>query len=390
MGITEATDKIALAVFELDDESDHWWELIKNTRDVVRLSWNQFRELFLNKYFPNTVRRERVKEFQNLEQGNMTVTQYAAKFEELARYATRYVANDEEKARMFEWGLDLTIRGRVIPQRLPTFAEVLDTALESEREVTDARKAWNKRRGSQTYQGGGSGANAQALGGQKPWTNKTGSTGLQHQKNGGTQNTKTSGNQKATGRVFALQEEEADPSVIEETALNVMAPMGGSIQIGLICKDCKIGMSNLHLTCDLCVMEMSDFDIILGIDWFSAQRVVINCHQRKVVAHTQDGTRFQFKGDRQDPMASTKHRTQWWDQIASRIASLILNEEGQGELELPRIVCEYADVFSTELTGLPPTREVDLHIELQPGTTPISMAPYRMAPAELRELKTQL
>ncbi|XP_028072454.1 uncharacterized protein LOC114274676 [Camellia sinensis] len=149
MGITEAADRIALAVFELDDEVDHWWELIKNTRDVASLSWNQFRELFLNKYFPSTIRREQVKEFQNLEQGNMTVTQYAAKFEELARYATRYVANDEEKARMFKWGLDLTIRGRVLPQRLPSYAEVLETALESGREVNDARKAWNKRKGSQ-------------------------------------------------------------------------------------------------------------------------------------------------------------------------------------------------------------------------------------------------
>ncbi|XP_028115674.1 uncharacterized protein LOC114313492 [Camellia sinensis] len=149
MGITEAADRIALAVFELDDEADHWWELIKNTRDVASLSWNQFRELFLNKYFPCTIRRERVKEFQNFEQGNMTVTQYAAKFEELARYATRYVANDEEKARMFEWGLNLTIRGRVLPQRLSSYAEVLETALESEREVNDARKARNMRKGSQ-------------------------------------------------------------------------------------------------------------------------------------------------------------------------------------------------------------------------------------------------
>ncbi|XP_028054780.1 uncharacterized protein LOC114258976 [Camellia sinensis] len=149
MGITEAADRIALAVFELDDEADHWWELIKNTHDVASLSWNQFRELFLNKYFPSTIRRERVKEFQNLEQRNMTVTQYASKFEDLARYATRYVANDEEKARMFEWGLDLTIRGRVLSQRLPSYAEVLETALESEREVNDARKAWNKRKESQ-------------------------------------------------------------------------------------------------------------------------------------------------------------------------------------------------------------------------------------------------
>ncbi|XP_028082292.1 uncharacterized protein LOC114283623 [Camellia sinensis] len=149
-------------------------------------------------------------------------------------------------------------------------------------------------------------------------------------------------------------------------------------------------MSNLHLTCDLRVMEISYFNIILGMDWLSAHRVVINYRQRKVVAHTPDGTRFQFKGDRQDSMTSMKRKTQWHDQLAGRITSLILNKEGQEKLELPRIVHEYVDVFPTELLGLPPTREIDFSIELQRGTTPISMAPYRMTPTELRELKTQL
>ncbi|XP_028081961.1 uncharacterized protein LOC114283349 [Camellia sinensis] len=153
MGITEDADRIALAVFKLDDETDHWGELIKNTCDVSNMSWNQLKEFFLNKYFPSTVRQEQVREFQNLEQGNITVTQYAAKFEELAHYATTYVENDEEKARMFKWGLDLTIRGRVLPQQLHSYAEVLETTLESEREVADARKAWNKWKGGQTSVG---------------------------------------------------------------------------------------------------------------------------------------------------------------------------------------------------------------------------------------------
>ena len=48
MGITEAADRIALAVYELDDEVDLWWELIKNTHGVASLSWNQFRDLFHN------------------------------------------------------------------------------------------------------------------------------------------------------------------------------------------------------------------------------------------------------------------------------------------------------------------------------------------------------
>ena len=54
------------------------------------------------------------------------------------------------------------------------------------------------------------------------------------------------------------------------------------------------------------------------------------------------------------------------------------------------MVCEYKDVFPDELPGLPPLRDVDFRIELHPGTSSISMAPYRMAPVELQELKVQI
>jgi len=54
------------------------------------------------------------------------------------------------------------------------------------------------------------------------------------------------------------------------------------------------------------------------------------------------------------------------------------------------VVCEFPDVFTEELPGLPPDREVEFAIELIPGTTPISRRPYRMPPNKLAELKTQL
>ena len=53
------------------------------------------------------------------------------------------------------------------------------------------------------------------------------------------------------------------------------------------------------------------------------------------------------------------------------------------DLDLPRVVCEYADVFPDELLGLPAYRDVDFGIELHPSTSPISMTPHRMAPVEL-------
>ena len=72
------------------------------------------------------------------------------------------------------------------------------------------------------------------------------------------------------------------------------------------------------------------------------------------------------------------------------LASLTLEDEVRPDLDLPRVVCEYADVFPDELLGLPPHRDVDFGIELHPGTSPISMTPHRMAPIELQELRVQL
>ena len=60
------------------------------------------------------------------------------------------------------------------------------------------------------------------------------------------------------------------------------------------------------------------------------------------------------------------------------------------DLDLPRVVCEYEDVFPNELPGLPSHRIVDFGIELHRGTSPISMTLHRMAPVELQELKVKL
>ena len=66
------------------------------------------------------------------------------------------------------------------------------------------------------------------------------------------------------------------------------------------------------------------------------------------------------------------------------------SKKGQIELENILIVRDFPDVFPEELPGIPLERKVDLSIEILPGTTPISRAPYKMAPIELKEIKIQL
>ena len=73
------------------------------------------------------------------------------------------------------------------------------------------------------------------------------------------------------------------------------------------------------------------------------------------------------------------------------LASMVDREQEVGlEPENVPIIRDYVDVFPKDLPGLPPDREISFEIELMPGVAPISKAPYRMAPAELRELQVQL
>ncbi|KAK8259750.1 hypothetical protein V6Z12_D13G076200 [Gossypium hirsutum] len=61
--------------------------------------------------------------------------------------------------------------------------------------------------------------------------------------------------------------------------------------------------------------------------------------------------------------------------------------ESKSEISQVSVVREFLDVFLEELIGLPPKREMEFSIELEPGATPISYTPYRMALLEFKELK---
>ena len=175
-----------------------------------------------------------------------------------------------------------------------------------------------------------------------------------------------------------------------EEPLYVSSPLGIRASIGMICRGCKLEISGILLTMDLRVMDMSEFDVILKMDWLTAYRVVIDCEHKRVTTYTQDGTRVTFQGDKHGVFPQTMYESRCHGQLAGWLASLTLEDEVRSELDLPRAVCEYVDVFSDELPGLPPQWVVDFCIELHPGTSPISMTPHRMAPVELQELKVQL
>ena len=72
------------------------------------------------------------------------------------------------------------------------------------------------------------------------------------------------------------------------------SPLGIRARIRMIYRGCELEISGTLLTVDLRIVDMSEFEVILRMDWLIAYRVVIDCERRRVTAYTQDGTRMEF------------------------------------------------------------------------------------------------
>ena len=135
-----------------------------------------------------------------------------------------------------------------------------------------------------------------------------------------------------------------------EEPLYVSSPLGIRARTGMICRGCKLEISGILLTVDLRVMDMLEFYVILGMDWLTAYKVVIDYDHRRVTAYTQDDTRVVFQGDKHDIFPQTVYESRCQGQLAGWISILTLEDEVRSDLDLPRVVCEYEDVFSDELS----------------------------------------
>ena len=78
------------------------------------------------------------------------------------------------------------------------------------------------------------------------------------------------------------------------------SPLGIRARIGMKCRGCELEISGTLLTVDLRIMDMLEFDVILGMDWLTAYRIVIDCERKRVTAYTQDGIRVVFQGDKHE------------------------------------------------------------------------------------------
>nr|GEU95593.1 putative reverse transcriptase domain-containing protein [Tanacetum cinerariifolium] len=118
---------------------------------------------------------------------------------------------------------------------------------------------------------------------------------------------------------------------------------------------------------DLMPVELGSFDVIIGMDWLAKYHALIVC-DKKVVHIPYEDKVLIIQGDNYDDENKSKEK----------------------RLEDVPIIWEFLEVFPEDLPRLPPAQQVEFQIDLVPGAAPIVRSPYRLAPAKMQELSTQL
>ncbi|XP_070005375.1 uncharacterized protein [Nicotiana sylvestris] len=174
----------------------------------------------------------------------------------------------------------------------------------------------------------------------------------------------------------------------------VLTPVGETISVDRVYRDCVIFIQGKDTVVDLLVLPMSDLDVIMGMDWLASCYASVDCHSKLIPFDFPREPCLVWKGitplTRGKIISYVKARRMINNGCLGFIATVHDTRLEDVTIDSVPVVREFADVFPEDLPGLPPTREIEFSIDLVPGTQPISIPPYCMAPAELRELKVQL
>ena len=174
----------------------------------------------------------------------------------------------------------------------------------------------------------------------------------------------------------------------------VSVPNGDTMISERIVLGSRLVIQNKDFSADFIVLGIHDFDIVLSMDWLSKHKATLDCYKKEVRLVRPKEPGVIFRGIRREIAPSL---------INAMTASKMLRkgfqcnlafvvdrrQEGTWLEDIPRVK-EFSDVFPDDISGLLPDRAIEFVIELIPGTEPIYIPPYRMAPAELKELKAQL
>jgi hypothetical protein len=152
----------------------------------------------------------------------------------------------------------------------------------------------------------------------------------------------------------------------------LVSSSGGDMKASHLCPQVNLKIMGVDFPSNLVILKSWGIDVILGMDWLRKYDGVIQCREKSVHLTGPQGDIIEFIA------------------APSPIGKEIVNSMKGEVLEDIKVVNEYPYVFPDDLPGMRPDRDIELSIELLPGTAPISKRPYRMDVKDLAELKKQI
>ncbi|XP_025648077.1 uncharacterized protein [Arachis hypogaea] len=151
------------------------------------------------------------------------------------------------------------------------------------------------------------------------------------------------------------------------------------------CRQVGFKLEGRNFVHDLICLPMVGLEIILGFDWLSKNRVLLDCFERSI--------QFMSEGENRVVVAKGYYQNSVMVHCSGKECPgyilLAANALGDNQkLDQIPVVRDFPEVSPEDIPEFPPQREIEFAIELVPGAGPVSITPYRMAPIELAELKT--
>ncbi|GJT20482.1 putative reverse transcriptase domain-containing protein [Tanacetum coccineum] len=190
------------------------------------------------------------------------------------------------------------------------------------------------------------------------------------------------------------------PSVLDHD-YDVELADGKIIRVNTIIWGCTLNFLNHPFNIDLMPIELGSFDVIISMDWLAKYHVVIVCDE-KIVRIPFGNEILIVHGDRSNNGHEsqlniiTYPKTQKYMLkgchifLAHITAKKAEDKSEEKRLEDVPILRDFPEVFPEDLSGIPPTRQVEFQIDLIPGIAPVARAPYRLSSSEMKELLDQL
>ena len=177
-----------------------------------------------------------------------------------------------------------------------------------------------------------------------------------------------------------------------ETEYDILVtnPLGHSVIVNRVYRDCPIKIREYEFLGDLIELSFREFDVLLGMDWLFRHQAIVDCRMKIVTLKTPNEDEVTFIDERSNHLSNVVSaataRTMVRKECDSYLAYVIDTVKARPSVSDIPTISDFPDMFLEEL----PHREIEFAIDVVPGATPASITPYRMAPLELKELKLQL